>query len=273
MQQRLCFVVLMLGGALGCASNASISSGGVVAGVEAADASLDGTAVGFPQYPSLSPDGSTVVFAWAGDLWSVGSEGGLASRLTAHPAEEGRSAFSPDGTRLAFESDRDGTQNLYVMPLVARNGSFVGGAISRVTVSDRSQSLSGFSPDGSSLVFSSRAEPSIYRHARMYVAPMDGGPVRRLTDAFGMSPSFRDGPWCSRGAIRTGSDQSTVDQAPWISMPWTEEVDSDGLRASRAMMGTGISCRMERLSSFRRAMDRTTSGVCGRDQRTTRAAG
>src|SRR5438045_2800853 len=73
-------------------------------------------AVGFPEYPSLSPDGSVVVFAWGGDLWGVSVGGGVCSRLTVHPAEERRSAFSPDGSLMAFESNRDGARNLYMMP-------------------------------------------------------------------------------------------------------------------------------------------------------------
>ena len=50
--------------------------------------------VGFPEYSCLSPDGSTVVFAWSGDLWSASIDGGACSRLTVHPADERRSASS-----------------------------------------------------------------------------------------------------------------------------------------------------------------------------------
>ncbi|MCB9845196.1 MAG: PD40 domain-containing protein [Phycisphaeraceae bacterium] len=144
--------------------------------------------MGFPQTPSISPDGSLVVFAWSGDLWAVDSHGGLASRLTAHPAEEGRSAFGPDGKTLAFESDRDGATNLYTMRLQRVGGAIVGTDIRRVTVSDRSQSLGGFSADGTTLYYSASRDPEIYRHAKMYAAPISGGPVVELSGAFGLSP-------------------------------------------------------------------------------------
>lgn len=155
---------------------------------------VSGATVGFPQYPSLSPDGRTLVFAWGGDLWASPVEGGNATRLTVHPADERRSAFSPDGTLLAFESDRDGVRNLYVMPISrSASGAIVGGAARRVTVSDRPQLLSGFTPDGKALVFASMLEPSIYKMPRMYRVELDsetGGVVTRLTDGYGSMARF-----------------------------------------------------------------------------------
>lgn len=146
-------------------------------------------APGFPQSPSISPDGRTVVFSWAGDLWAVDRGGGIASRLSAHPGEEGRSAFSPDGSLLAFESDREGARNLYTARLQRDAGALVARDIRRVTVSDRPQTLAGFSADGSELYFSASRDPEIYRHARMYRAPIGGGPVRELSGAFGFAPN------------------------------------------------------------------------------------
>ena len=67
-----------------------------------------GTEVDLPRYPSISPDGKQVVFSWRGDLWLVGADGGEARRLTVHPGIDSRSAWSPDGSEIAFESDRDG---------------------------------------------------------------------------------------------------------------------------------------------------------------------
>ncbi len=138
-----------------------------------------------PQEPALSPDGSTIAFVWAGDVWAVDASGGPARRLTAHPANETSPAFNADGTMLAFESDRDGARNLYVVDLAE---GFVASQPRRVTISDRSQSLEGFGAGGDSLIFSGRLDPSIYRHDRMYQAPLDGGPVTMLTPAFGKEP-------------------------------------------------------------------------------------
>jgi len=71
--------------------------------------------VDLPRHPALSPNGATVVFAWRGDLWSAPAAGGNATRLTSNPATEMRSGFTPDGTRIVFESERDGLKNLWSM--------------------------------------------------------------------------------------------------------------------------------------------------------------
>jgi len=68
--------------------------------------------VDLPRHPSISPDGSSILFSWRGDLWMVGADGGQARRLTSHPADEHASAWSPDGERIAFESNRAGATGI-----------------------------------------------------------------------------------------------------------------------------------------------------------------
>ena len=148
---------------------------------------------GLIQYPSISPDASHIVFSAAGDLWSVSSDGGIAERLTVHPGMELQSRFSPDGSKLVFESDRGGAQNLYTVELVESGGRLAPGAITRVTTSDRAQMLGGFDESGERVLFSAYLYREVYRHPRMYSAPLDGGPIERVTDAFGRAPETRPG--------------------------------------------------------------------------------
>ncbi|MFN5661099.1 MAG: S41 family peptidase [Planctomyces sp.] len=159
--------------------------------------------VGMVAFPSLSPDGSLMVFSWLGDLWAVSSQGGPASRLTSHPAEERRSAFSPDGSLLAFESDREGSRNLYIVPITSAgpNGPVQAGRVRRVTALDRAQTLTSWTPDGSALLFSGSIEATVFRGTQMFRVPVltqelanddpatiVGGPIERLTPAFGTQP-------------------------------------------------------------------------------------
>ena len=52
-----------------------------------------------------------------GDLWTVAITGGLAHRLTTHPAEETDPVISPDGKTLAFTARYEGQTALYTMPV------------------------------------------------------------------------------------------------------------------------------------------------------------
>jgi dipeptidyl aminopeptidase/acylaminoacyl peptidase len=77
--------------------------------------------------PQVSPDGSRVAFALAEidlaggkrdtDLWVVPVEGGERRRLTASPAPDSRPRWSPDGTRLAFLSTREGGPQVWALNL------------------------------------------------------------------------------------------------------------------------------------------------------------
>jgi tricorn protease len=67
--------------------------------------------------PALSPDGLTLAFAWRGDIWVVPSEGGVARQLTQHPSNDKQPSFSPNGSEIAFISDRDTGDQVYVVPV------------------------------------------------------------------------------------------------------------------------------------------------------------
>ena len=66
----------------------------------------------------VSPDGRTLVFDLMGDIYVMPVEGSGASearRLLGGPAFEMQPRFSPDGTRIAFSSDRGGLWNIWTM--------------------------------------------------------------------------------------------------------------------------------------------------------------
>jgi tricorn protease len=61
-------------------------------------------------------NGRQIVFCYAGELYTVGKDGGVARRLTSGPGYTSFPRFSPDGTQLAFTSQYDGNTEVYVMP-------------------------------------------------------------------------------------------------------------------------------------------------------------
>ena len=61
---------------------------------------------GYYRHPAIYAQ--SVVFTAEGDLWQVGLAGGMARRLTTHPAEETNAVFSPDGNTIAFSASYEG---------------------------------------------------------------------------------------------------------------------------------------------------------------------
>jgi tricorn protease len=124
-----------------------------------------------------------IVFSYAGDLWTVGTPGGTAMRLTSHPGLELFAKFSPDGRRIAFTGQYGGDEQVYVMP----SG---GGAPQQLTfypaagpLADRwgyDNQVYGWTPDGSAVLFRSTRDGYAITRSRLYTVPFDGGAATPL---------------------------------------------------------------------------------------------
>ncbi len=100
------------------------------------------------RFPAISPDGKTIAFSYHGDIHTVPVEGGVATVLTMSEGYDHMPVWSPDGSQIAFASDRHGNFDVFIMPAQ-------GGVSQRLTYHSSSDSPSDFSSDGSRVFFSS----------------------------------------------------------------------------------------------------------------------
>ena len=117
------------------------------------------------QKPTVSR--THIVFAYAGDLWSVPRAGGTAIRLTSGIGNETDPAFSPDGTQIAFTGEYDGNVDVFVMPAE-------GGVPKRLTWHPGADTVLGWTPDGTRVIFSS-PRTAYSRFNEMFTVPATGG--------------------------------------------------------------------------------------------------
>ena len=95
---------------------------------------------------AVSPEGQWLIFTILGHLFQLPVEGGDAEQLTFGPYYDSEPVFSPDGSRIAFVSDRDGSEgNVFVLDL----------ASGQITQASHESSVGRptWTPDGQAIVY------------------------------------------------------------------------------------------------------------------------
>src|ERR1700678_3546368 len=146
------------------------------------------------RFPDIWND--RIVFSYAGDLWTVGNQGGTAVRLTSHPGLELFGKFSPDGRSIAFTGQYGGDEQVYVIPAG-------GGTPKQLTYYPAAGPLAerwgydnqvyGWTPDGTAVLFRSARDGFTLTDSRLYTVPASGGAATALpmpvSGAGGFSPA------------------------------------------------------------------------------------
>jgi Tol biopolymer transport system component len=105
--------------------------------------------------------------AASGDVFAMPPLGDPERRLTTVPADDGQSAWSPDGRRIAFKSRRDRNNELYVM-------DWDGTDQTRLTSSFQiSEGQPAWSPDGRRLLYRQTADNPIVQNADIWQIDVD----------------------------------------------------------------------------------------------------
>lgn len=132
------------------------------------------------RHPTLNA--TSIVFSYAGDLWSVPREGGSAKRLTSAVGTEAAPYFSPDGSTIAFTGTYDGNVDVFTVPAT-------GGVPKRLTYHPAVDQAVGWAPDGRSVLFASDALSNT-DYTRLFTVSSNGGIPKVLPLPAGTEGSF-----------------------------------------------------------------------------------
>jgi tricorn protease len=138
----------------------------------------------FMSDPALSPDARTIIFSFEGDLWTVATVGGKAQRLTAMDGLESRPAFSPDGKWIAFTSNQDGNNNIYIMPVS-------GGTVTQLTFHSANDLVESWSWDSKFIYFNSDRYNTV---TALKISISGGTPVRLFENYFNWPHNIVEDP-------------------------------------------------------------------------------
>ena len=178
--------------------------------------------------PQVSRDGRRLVFASTqhtptADVYikDVGSR--VLTRLTDDPGQDVMPTISPDGTRIAFTSNRTGSWDIWVMPVN-------GGKAIQVTSGSSNDLHPSWSPDGQQVVFCRLGQTS--GRWELWVADVYDNAATQFI-GYGLFPE-----WCPKeGTGAGGADQilfqRSRERGDRTFAIWTIDFDRGALQAGR----------------------------------------
>ncbi len=145
-----------------------------------------------------------IAYTYGGDLWVTSLNDNKALRLTSTAAVESDPFFSPDGTLIAFTSNRSGSNAIYTV-------SVNGGEVTRLTWHPSAAFVRGWTPDGKHILYATSRESAPTAFDRLWTVSKNGGPSTMLTSQ-----------WSARGSFSPNGKQIVIDRVDRWDTEWQE---------------------------------------------------
>ncbi len=129
--------------------------------------------------------GDQIVFSYAGDLYSVDADGGIARKLTTGNGYEVFPKFSPDGKHIAFTGQYEGNTEVFVMPGEGGNPKRLTytATLSRDDIGDRmgpNNIVMTWTPDGKNIIYRSRRYSFNDFTGQLFTVSVEGGMSKEI---------------------------------------------------------------------------------------------
>jgi eukaryotic-like serine/threonine-protein kinase len=171
-------------------------------------------------YPRLSPDGRRVAVELDNQIWLYDLSRDTLTRFTFEGSANQSPGWTPDGKRIAFRSNKEGSSNLFWQ---LADGS---GGLERLTTGQSTQNLTSWSADGQLLAFFENS-PTMQRDIWVLrLSDRKAQPFLQTSFNEG-APSFSpDGRWLAYLSNESGRPEIYVQPYPGPGGKW--QISTDG---------------------------------------------